>query len=78
MSFCLFLFYSLTPISEDVADMNAEMVLFHDVFAVLKQHCPHTVMCDPEELMLGEERKLFRGYVSLLLSPPRIPKPRTQ
>jgi hypothetical protein len=39
------------------------MVLFHDVFAVLKQHCPHTVMCDPEELMLGEERKLFRGYV---------------
>lgn len=39
------------------------MVLFHDVFAVLKQHCPRTIMCDPEELMLGEERKLFRGYV---------------
>ena len=42
------------------------MVLFHDVFAVLKQLCPRTVMCDPEELMLGEERKLFRGYVLLL------------
>ncbi|KFY04085.1 hypothetical protein O988_01006, partial [Pseudogymnoascus sp. VKM F-3808] len=40
-----------------------KMVLFHDVFAVLKQHCPHTVMCDPEELMLGEERKLFRGRI---------------
>ncbi|OBT79163.1 hypothetical protein VF21_01791 [Pseudogymnoascus sp. 05NY08] len=41
-----------------------KMVLFHDVFAVLKQHCPRTVMCDPEELMLGEERKLFRGRIS--------------
>ncbi|KFY64001.1 hypothetical protein V496_03538, partial [Pseudogymnoascus sp. VKM F-4515 (FW-2607)] len=40
-----------------------KMVLFHDVFAVLKQHCPRTVMCDPEELMLGEERKLFRGRI---------------
>lgn len=46
------------------------MVLFHDVFAVLKQYCPRTVMCDPEELMLGEERKLFRGYVHLPPSPP--------
>lgn len=42
----------------------AEMVLFHDVFAVLKQLCPLTVMCDPEELMLGEEKKLFRGWVT--------------
>ncbi|OBT67905.1 hypothetical protein VE03_02435 [Pseudogymnoascus sp. 23342-1-I1] len=40
-----------------------KMVLFHDVFAVLKQHCPRTIMCDPEELILGEERKLFRGRI---------------
>ncbi|OBT91003.1 hypothetical protein VE02_00184 [Pseudogymnoascus sp. 03VT05] len=48
-----------------------KMVLFHDVFAVLKQHCPRTVMCDPEELMLGEERKLFRGRI-LTPSTPHI------
>jgi hypothetical protein len=43
------------------------MVLFHDVFAVLKQLCPLTIMCDPEELMLGEERKLFRGLAISLM-----------
>ncbi|ELR01708.1 hypothetical protein GMDG_00084 [Pseudogymnoascus destructans 20631-21] len=46
-----------------------KMVLFHDVFAVLKQHCPRTVMCDPEELMLGEERKLFRGRITTASTP---------
>ncbi|OBU01781.1 hypothetical protein VE01_00473 [Pseudogymnoascus verrucosus] len=46
-----------------------KMVLFHDVFAVLKQHCPRTVMCDPEELMLGEERKLFRGRITTPTTP---------
>lgn len=44
------------------ADGSTEMVLFHDVFAVLKQLCPLTIMCDPAELMLGDERKLFRGF----------------
>jgi len=49
------------------ANELAEMVLFHDVFAVLKQLCPLTIMCDPEELMLGEERKLFRGLAISLM-----------
>lgn len=37
------------------------MVLFHHAYAALKQMHPGKVECDPEELVLGSEKKLFRG-----------------
>ncbi len=39
-----------------------KMVLFHDTFVVLKATCERTEWCDPNELVLGEETKLFKGY----------------
>jgi hypothetical protein len=46
-----------------------EMVLFHDTFVTLKAHCPKTILCHPEELCLGQEKRLFRGLVSIIAVP---------
>jgi len=40
-----------------------KMVLFHDTFVALKARCPLTLACDPEEFVLGHEKKLFQGRI---------------
>lgn len=37
------------------------MILFHEVFVVLKRFCPDTVWVAPEELVIGEEKRYFQA-----------------
>jgi hypothetical protein len=48
---------------EGLANNMTEMALFHDSFVALKARCPFTLACDPDDYILGGERKLFQEYV---------------
>lgn len=39
------------------------MAIFHDAFVAFKARCPLTANINPDDFVLGGQKKLFQGYV---------------